>query len=144
LSYEILTPILAYFEVATCKKALDVCLKLNALGGRGHTVSIYANDDKVVREFASNLSAGRICVNTPATQGAIGGIFNTLTPSFTLSCGTQAGNIFTDNISIAHLINVHRVARRRLNTRWFQIPERTWTDPAIGGEEILALYNRNY
>lgn len=144
LSYEILTPILAYFEVSTCKKALDVCLKLNALGGRGHTVSIYANDDKVVREFASNLSAGRICVNTPATQGAIGGTFNTLTPSFTLSCGTQAGNIFTDNISIAHLINIHRVARRRLNARWFQIPERTWTDPAIGGEEILALYNRNY
>ncbi|MGD0782020.1 MAG: aldehyde dehydrogenase family protein [Candidatus Aminicenantales bacterium] len=144
LSYEILTPILAYFEVPTCGKALDVCLKLNALGGRGHTVSIYANDDKVVREFASNLSAGRICVNTPATQGAIGGIFNTLTPSFTLSCGTQAGNIFTDNISIAHLINIHRVARRRLNSRWFQIQERTWMDPDVKGEEILALYNRNY
>jgi len=144
LSYEILTPILAYFEVPTCKKALDVCLKLNALGGRGHTVSIYANEDKVIRLFASTLSAGRICVNTPATQGAIGGTFNTLTPSFTLSCGTQAGNIFTDNISVAHLINIHRVARRRLNARWFQIPEKTWMDPAIMGEEILALYNRNY
>ena len=144
LSYEILTPILGYFEVADCQKALGVCLKLNALGGRGHTVSIYANEDKVIRQFASTLSAGRICVNTPATHGAIGGTFNTLTPSFTLSCGTQAGNIFTDNISISHLINVHRVARRRLNARWFQIPERTWTDSQIGGEESLALYNRNY
>jgi acetaldehyde dehydrogenase/alcohol dehydrogenase len=144
LSYEILTPILAYYEVATTRKALDVCLKLNALGGRGHTVSLYANNDQVVKEFAASLSAGRFCVNTPATQGAIGGTYNTLTPSFTLSCGTQAGNIFTDNISTSHLINIHRVARRRLNARWFQIPERVWSDPGIDGEAILALYNKNY
>jgi acetaldehyde dehydrogenase/alcohol dehydrogenase len=123
---------------------LDVCIRLNALGGRGHTVSVYANDEAVVQAFIDNLSAGRICVNTPATQGAIGGTYNTLTPSFTLSCGTQAGNIFTDNITTTHLLNIHRVARRRLNARWFQIPDATWTNPKVNAAEILARFNRNY
>jgi hypothetical protein len=36
------------------------------------------------------------------------------------------------------------VARRRLNARWFQIPEETWTDPKVGAEEILQRFNRNY
>jgi acetaldehyde dehydrogenase/alcohol dehydrogenase len=98
----------------------------------------------VIKSFIDNLSAGRICVNTPATQGAIGGTYNTLTPSFTLSCGTQAGNIFTDNITTTHLLNIHRVARRRLNARWFQIPDAAWTDPKTDAERMLALYNRNY
>jgi len=144
LSHEILTPILAYYEVADTRKALDICIRLNALGGRGHTVSVYANDEAVVQSFIDHLSAGRICVNTPATQGAIGGTYNTLTPSFTLSCGTQAGNIFTDNITTTHLLNIHRVARRRLNDRWFQIPDATWTDAGTDADDILALYNRNY
>jgi acetaldehyde dehydrogenase/alcohol dehydrogenase len=144
LSHEILTPILTYYEVANTAKALDICVRLNALGGRGHTVSIYANDETVIKSFIDNLSAGRICVNTPATQGAIGGTYNTLTPSFTLSCGTQAGNIFTDNITTTHLLNIHRVARRRLNARWFQIPDAAWTDPKTDAERMLALYNRNY
>lgn len=144
LSHEILTPILAYYEVADPARALDVCIRLTALGGRGHTVSVYANDETVVQAFIDNLSAGRICVNTPATQGAIGGTYNTLTPSFTLSCGTQAGNIFTDNITTTHLLNIHRVARRRLNARWFQIPDAMWIDPKVDAEEILARFNRNY
>lgn len=144
LSHEILTPILTYYEVANPVQALDICVRLNALGGRGHTVSVYANDEAVVQAFIDNLSAGRICVNTPATQGAIGGTYNTLTPSFTLSCGTQAGNIFTDNITTTHLLNIHRVARRRLNARWFQIPDATWTDPKVNAAEILARFNRNY
>jgi acetaldehyde dehydrogenase/alcohol dehydrogenase len=144
LSHEILTPILAYYEVADTGQALDVCIRLNALGGKGHTVSVYANDESVVQLFIDHLSAGRICVNTPATQGAIGGTYNTLTPSLTLSCGTQAGNIFTDNITTTHLLNIHRVARRRLNARWFQIPDAVWTDPKTDAEAIQALYNRNY
>jgi acetaldehyde dehydrogenase/alcohol dehydrogenase len=144
LSYEILTPILAYYEVDSVKEALEKCVNLNQLGGQGHTISIYANNDQVIKDFTSRISAGRICVNTPATQGAIGGTFNTLTPSFTLSCGTQAGNIFTDNITTSHLLNIHRVARRRLNRRWFAIPEEMWLDEDITAEEMERIYNKNY
>lgn len=144
LSYEILTPILAYYVVNDYQEALATCVRLSALGGQGHTVSIYANTEKVIKDFSTNLSAGRICVNTPATHGAIGGIYNTLNPSWTLSCGTQAGNIFTDNITTTHLLNIRRIARRRPNTRWFAIQDFEWLDAEIGGEEILKKYNRNF
>lgn len=144
LSYEILTPILTYYVVDSYEEAIKTCVKLNALGGQGHTVSIYANNDKVIRDFTSRISAGRICVNTPTTQGAIGGIYNTLNPSFTLSCGTHAGNIYTDNITTTHLLNIYRVARRRPNMKWFAFSENEWLDPKLNGTEILSRYNRNY
>lgn len=144
LSYEILTPVLAYYVVDDYRQALATCVRLSALGGKGHTVSIYANKEQVVKDFSTLLSAGRICVNTPATHGAIGGTYNTLNPSWTLSCGTQAGNIFTDNITTTHLLNIRRIARRRPNRRWFAMQDFEWLDIEIGGEEILKKYNRNF
>jgi len=144
LSYEILTPILTYYTVKDYAAALNTCIRLNQLGGQGHTVSIYTNRENVINDFAASISAGRICVNTPATQGAIGGTYNTLNPSFTLSCGTDAGNIFTDNITTTHLLNIHRVARRRPNQRWFDIPEKIWQDPDVEANAILQQYNRNF
>jgi acetaldehyde dehydrogenase/alcohol dehydrogenase len=144
LSYEILTPILSYYVVDSYDEALETCVKLNALGGQGHTVSIYANNEKVVEDFTANILAGRMCVNTPATQGAIGGTYNSLHPSFTLSCGTQAGNLFTDNITTTHLLNVHRIARRRPNSRWFSIPDEIWLNPDQDADTILDRYNRNF
>lgn len=144
LSHEILTPILTYYIVEDYKAALETCIQLNLLGGQGHTVSIYTNRENVINDFAASISAGRICVNTPATQGAIGGTYNTLNPSFTLSCGTDAGNIFTDNITTTHLLNIHRVARRRPNQRWFDIPKKSWQNPDVDANTILQQYNRNF
>jgi acetaldehyde dehydrogenase/alcohol dehydrogenase len=83
-------------------------------------------------------------VNQPTTQGAIGGLFNTLSPSLTLSCGTGAGNITTDNITVTHLLNIHRIARRRINHRWMDIPRETFLEPGIGPDEIRRIYNRNF
>jgi acetaldehyde dehydrogenase/alcohol dehydrogenase len=144
LSHEILAPILSYYVVRNYSDAIEACIALNRQGGVGHTVGLYANDERVVQDFGRLMNAGRICVNQPTTQGAIGGLFNTLTPSLTLSCGTGAGNITTDNITVEHLLNVHRVARRRMNGRWMEIPKETWLDPTVGPDEIRNIYNRNY
>ncbi len=144
LSHEILAPILAYYRVKSYDDALSACVTLNELGGIGHTVGLYANDESVIEKFGRLLRAGRICVNQPTTQGAIGGLFNTLTPSLTLSCGTGAGNLTTDNITLEHLINKHRVARRRINNRWMDMPRSVWTDPKIDSGKIRELYNRNH
>lgn len=140
LSHEILAPILAYYVVDDYAEGKRVTMALSELGGIGHTVGLFSTDEKVIFEFGRLMHAGRICVNQPTTQGAIGGMFNTLSPSLTLSCGTGAGNIVTDNITIHHLLNIHRVARRRMNHRWMEIPQETWMDPAIGPEEIWKTY----
>jgi len=143
LSYEILAPVLAYYRVPGFAAARETCEAITHLGGIGHTLGLYANEEDIVAEFAQ-MDASRILVNTPTTEGALGGIFNHPPPSLTLACGTGAGNVTTDNITIDHLLNIHRVARMRPNLRWLDIPRESWLDPAVGAARIRELYNRNY
>jgi acetaldehyde dehydrogenase/alcohol dehydrogenase len=139
LSYEILAPVLACYVVESYEEALATCRALAEHGGLGHTVGVYANDERVVDDF-SRLNVARILLNQPSTEGAIGGIFNALRPSLTLACGSGAGNANTDNITVDHLLNIHRVARFHDNARWNAVPRAAWLDPATGPREILARY----
>jgi acetaldehyde dehydrogenase/alcohol dehydrogenase len=143
LSLEILAPVLAWYRVSDYAEALGVCKAVTHLGGVGHTVGLYSNDESIVSDFAG-MDAARILVNTPTTEGALGGIFNYPPPSLTLACGTGAGNVTTDNITIDHLLDIHRVARMRPNLRWLNIPREAWLDPQVGAEQAESLYNRNY
>ena len=113
LSLEILAPILAFYTANDIQQAIDLCRKININGGLGHTISIFSNNNERIEYFASTMNAGRILVNTPASQGALGGTYNTLLPSLTLGCGTGGKNITTDNISAKHLLNIQRIARRK-------------------------------
>jgi acetaldehyde dehydrogenase/alcohol dehydrogenase len=142
LSHEILMPVLSLYRCRNYDEAFSICESVNRRGGIGHTVGVYTNDEAVVSDFA-RMDAARILVNNPSTQGAIGGIFNSLRPSLSLACGTGAGNMTTDNISTEHLLNIHRVARLRHNSRWLNVRQ-TSLDPSVSADEILALYNKNY
>ena len=115
LSLEILAPILAFYEVPGFDEGIAMCRRINEHGGLGHTVSIFSNDDVKIRYFAHELNAGRIVVNTPSSQGALGGLYNSLTPSMTLACGSGGKNFTTDNISVRHLLNIQRIAYRKIN-----------------------------
>lgn len=114
LSLEILAPILAYYEVDEFDDAIALCKRINEHGGLGHTVSIFSNDPVKIHYFAHTLNAGRIVVNTPSSQGAIGGLYNSLNPSLTLACGSGGKNFTTDNISVRHLLNIQRIAYRKI------------------------------
>ena len=72
------------------------------------------------------MKAGRIIVNSPSTHGAIGDIYNTNMPSLTLGCGSFGGNSTTANVSSVNLINIKRVAKRRVNMQWFKIPDKIY------------------
>lgn len=115
LSLEILAPKLAWYEVNSFQEGMEMCRKINSHGGLGHTVGIFSNDPVKIRQFATVMNAGRIVVNTPSSQGALGGGYNTLQPSLTLACGSGGKNITTDNISVKHLLNIQRIAFRREN-----------------------------
>jgi acetaldehyde dehydrogenase/alcohol dehydrogenase len=112
ISLEILAPVLAFYEVNSFQQGIEMCRNINIHGGLGHTVSIFSNDDDKIRYFASEMNAGRVLVNTPASQGALGGGYNGLQPSLTLACGAGGKNITTDNISARHLLNIQRIAYR--------------------------------
>ncbi len=144
LSLEVLAPILAFYIEDNYENAIKTCIDLNYLGGVGHTASIYANNEKRISEFADLMNAGRVVVNTPSAQGAVGGLFNTLNTSFTLGCGAGGKNITTENISAVNLINIKRICRRRKNERWFDFDQTKYFNEDLSAEEINKEYNKNY
>ena len=72
------------------------------------------------------MKVGRIIENSPSSQGAIGDIYNTNTPSLTLGCGSFGRNSTTSNISSVNLLNKKRIAQRRVNMQWFKIPPKIY------------------
>lgn len=112
LSAEKLAPVLSFYPVRDYQEAMEVCQKLLEFGGMGHTMSIHASDDRVIREMALKLPAFRMVVNTPAAHGSVGHTTK-LFPSMSLGCGTPGNNITSDNISPMHLVNIKRLAYER-------------------------------
>jgi acetaldehyde dehydrogenase/alcohol dehydrogenase len=143
LSSEILAPILAYYVADGFDEAVKRCIDLNYHGGIGHTASMYSNDDERIRQFSILMNAGRIVVNTPSSQGAVGGILNTLRPSLTLGCGTSGKNITTENVTARNLLNIQRITRRRPNLRWIQIDASRYLDESLDAETAEREYNSN-
>lgn len=126
LSREKLSPILAYYVANNSREGIELCEQMVEYGGMGHSAVIHSADEKLVDEFARRVMAGRIIVNAPSTHGAIGDIYNTNMPSLTLGCGSYGRNATTANVSAVNLLNIKRVARRRVNMQWFRVPERIY------------------
>ncbi len=108
-SLEKLSPVLALYTANDWKHASEICGKLLDVGGRGHTLSLHAKDESVIRDFLLKQPVSRILVNTSASLGAIGATTE-LVPSMTLGCGSFGGNITSDNITVDHLMNKKRLA----------------------------------
>ena len=125
-SKEKLSPVLTYYIVEDFDGAIDKAERLLEFGGLGHTAVIHSEDRDKILKFSEKMKAGRIIVNSPSTHGGIGDIYNTNMPSLTLGCGSFGGNSTTANISSVNLINVKRLARRRVNMQWFKVPEKIY------------------
>ena len=125
-SKEKLSPVLAYYVVENAEEGISLAEKLIEFGGLGHSAVIHAEDRDVIEKFSETVKVGRIIVNSPSTHGAIGDIYNTNMPSLTLGCGTFGGNSTTANVSSVNLINIKRVAKRRVNMQWFKVPQKIY------------------
>ena len=125
-SKEKLSPVLAYYVVDSSDEGINLAEKLIEFGGLGHSAVIHSENNETIQKFSEKIKAGRIIVNSPSTHGAIGDIYNTNIPSLTLGCGTFGGNSTTANVSSVNLINVKRVAKRRVNMQWFKVPNKIY------------------
>ena len=108
-SMEKLCPVLALFVEKDEAAVLEKSIQILSHEGSGHTFSIHAQDETVIRRFALEIPVSRFLVNTPAALGGIGhttGLF----PALTLGCGAVGGSSSSNNISPLDLINVRRVA----------------------------------
>jgi len=144
LSYEILAPLLAFYSAKDYHSAINICIDLNYLGGLGHSAGIYANDEKRIAEFSGLINVGRILVNSPTSQGAVGGIYNNLTPSLTLGCGTGGKNITTENITAKHLLNIQRVCYRKVNKNWEEMDLNRYYDTSLDEAQLIKEYTKSH
>ncbi len=135
LSKEKLSPVLACIKVKDAKEGIQRAVDMVEFGGLGHSAVIHSNNDDVILEFSTRVRAGRLLVNAPSTHGAIGDIYNVNKPSLTLGCGSMGNNSTTDNVSATNLINVKKVAKRRINMQWFKVPERIYHE--VGSIQYL-------
>ena len=126
LSREKLSPVLAYYVVNNHVEGFEMCRKMLDMGGLGHTAIIHSTNDDLISKFGKAMKVGRIIVNSPSSQGAIGDIYNTNTPSLTLGCGSYGHNSTTANVSTVNLINKKKIAKRRVNMQWFKIPPKIY------------------
>lgn len=129
-AHEKLSPILAMYKAKSYDEAVEKAAKLIAQGGMGHTSVLYTNEiaskDRI-EKFQDAMKTARTLINMPASQGAIGDLFNfRLAPSLTLGCGSWGGNSVSENVGPMHLLNVKTVAKRRENMLWFRAPEKTY------------------
>ena len=108
-SMEKLCPVLAFYVMDSEDAVLNKVMQVLSHEGSGHTFSIHAQDQAVVRKFALQVPVSRFLVNTPSALGGIGaetGLF----PALTLGCGAIGGSSSSNNISPMDLINIRRVA----------------------------------
>jgi acetaldehyde dehydrogenase / alcohol dehydrogenase len=126
LSREKLSPVLACYKVSGLEEGLKRAEEMLEFGGLGHSAVIHTTDKNVIETFGLRMKAGRIIVNAPSSQGAIGDIYNAYMPSLTLGCGTYGGNSVSTNVGAIHLVNIKKVARRNVNMQWFKVPSKMY------------------
>ncbi|HPG48889.1 MAG TPA: iron-containing alcohol dehydrogenase, partial [Petrotogaceae bacterium] len=128
-SHEKLSPVLALYRADSFEDAVQNAVSLVEFGGMGHTSVLYTNqkNHERISYFGSRLKTGRVLVNMPSSQGAIGDIYNfKLDPSLTLGCGSWGGNSVSENVGVKHLLNIKTVAERRENMLWFKVPPKIY------------------
>ncbi len=126
LVQEKLMPVLGLVRSPSVEHGIAACQLVTEHGGLGHTSAVYAEDEDVIARFGEALRTGRILVNAPTAVGALGGVYNSMTPTFSLGCGTWGGSTTTDNVNYRNLLNVKAVSRRQTPPQWFRVPSDTY------------------
>ncbi len=135
LALEKLSPVLAVVKADSREIAFEMCKEM-LKHGAGHTAVIHSTDEELIENYGKTMRASRVIVNSPASFGAIGDVYNSMAPSLTLGCGSYGKNSVSENVSAKNLINKKKVAKRRLNMQWFKVPEKIYFEP--GSVQYLA------
>ncbi len=128
-AHEKLSPILGLYKAKDFDDAVEAAYALVEMGGAGHTSVLHtdARKQERINHFGKRLHTGRVLINMPASQGAIGDLYNFDTePSLTIGCGSWGENAVSENVGVKHLLNYKTVAERRENMLWFKIPPRVY------------------
>jgi len=112
MSHEKLSPVLGWYVADGKDAAIKAAVAVLDFGGAGHTAAIHSHDEDLMTEYGMAVPAGRVLFN----QGSAPGSFGTYNPAigltFMIGCGSRGGNIFSENITYKHMLNIKRMVRR--------------------------------
>ncbi|MGY3775671.1 bifunctional acetaldehyde-CoA/alcohol dehydrogenase [Helcococcus sueciensis] len=128
LTREKLSPVLAFLKAENHEDGFKKAKQMLELNGMGHSASIHTHggNNDLIEAFAQEMEACRILVNSPSSIGGIGDLYNEMTPSLTLGCGSYGHNSVSENVSVKHLMNVKTIAKRRNNMQWQKLPSKLY------------------
>lgn len=128
LTREKLSPVLAFIKAESHEDGFKKAKQMLELNGMGHSASIHTHggNNDLIEAFAQEMEACRILVNSPSSIGGIGDLYNEMTPSLTLGCGSYGHNSVSENVSVKHLMNVKTIAKRRNNMQWQKLPSKLY------------------
>ncbi|MER5480281.1 bifunctional acetaldehyde-CoA/alcohol dehydrogenase [Streptomyces sp. NPDC002734] len=129
LTREKLCPVLAVLRAEDERHGFDLAADMVAFHGQGHSAVVHTEDRAVAEAYGRRMKTVRVIVNSPSSQGAIGGVYNGLLPSLTLGCGSWGSTSVSNNVSAPQLLNVKRVSARRNNLQWFKVPPKIYFEP---------------
>lgn len=129
LTREKLCPVLTVLRADSTEEGFDLAADMVAFHGQGHSAVIHTGDPALAERYGRRMKTVRVIVNSPSSQGAIGGIYNRLLPSLTLGCGSWGSTSVYDNVSAAQLLNIKRVTTRQNNLQWFKVPPKIYFEP---------------
>lgn len=129
LTREKLCPVLTVLRAGSQQQGFDLAADMVSFHGQGHSAVIHTADPALAEEYGRRMKTVRIIVNAPSSQGAIGGIYNSLLPSLTLGCGSWGSTSVSNNVSAANLLNIKRVSTRHNNLQWFKVPPKIYFEP---------------
>ena len=129
-AHEKLSVVLAMYKSTSHEQAISMAHDLVEQGGLGHTSVIYADEvaaNDQIQAMAAQMRTTTFLINQPASQGAIGDLFNfEMIPSLTLGCGSWGNNSVSENVGAKHLLNIKTITKRRENMLWFKVPRHTY------------------
>ncbi|MEU5321137.1 bifunctional acetaldehyde-CoA/alcohol dehydrogenase [Streptomyces sp. NPDC021056] len=129
LTREKLCPVLTVLRADSEAQGFDLAAAMVAFHGQGHSSVIHTEDRELAEAYGRRMKTVRIIVNSPSSQGAIGGVYNSLLPSLTLGCGSWGSTSVSNNVTAAQLLNVKRVVTRHNNLQWFKVPPKIYFEP---------------
>ncbi|QOV33294.1 bifunctional acetaldehyde-CoA/alcohol dehydrogenase [Streptomyces ferrugineus] len=129
LTREKLCPVLTVLRAGSQRHGFDLAADMVAFHGQGHSAVIHTEDRELAEAYGRRMKTVRVIVNSPSSQGAIGGVYNSLLPSLTLGCGSWGSTSVSNNVSAAQLLNVKRVSTRHNNLQWFKVPPKIYFEP---------------
>ena len=112
-SKEKMCPVMALYTYNTWEEAIAIADANLSVEGRGHSVAIHSNNQEHIEAAAEVLPVSRFLINQICSTNNGGSLYNSLSATTTLGCGSWGGNTISENLSWRHLFNVSRIATVR-------------------------------